>query len=72
MPGKPRTEAFSLAAPGAGKMQVSVVYRAISPAIAAALGVPAAVETSLAQAEIEFGAPGAKRAKLPRTVKVKP
>jgi hypothetical protein len=68
LPNQPREEKFELAGGDAGKVVVTVIYRALSPAIAAALGVPPANDVTLATADVEYG----PRARLPRTAKVKP
>jgi hypothetical protein len=63
---------LAFAAPGAGTVEVEVVYRGLSMAVAQQLGVEVE-EQVLATAKVPFGAPTAGgRAKLPRTVTIKP
>lgn len=72
-PGATWTDAFAFSPPGAGTVEVTVLYRSASAVLTNALALPAADETVLARAKVPFGAPAANgRAKLPKTVSVKP
>lgn len=56
-----------------GTIEVTVIYRGLDPAIALGLGITDVEEYVLATARIPFGAAGAGgRAKLPKTVTIKP
>jgi len=72
-PEEAREEAFTFNAKAGGELSAEVIWRRISPAIAAKLEVPLE-EKVIAEARVPFGAPraGAARAMLPRTVTVKP
>ncbi|CAN5911018.1 hypothetical protein BH11MYX3_BH11MYX3_14940 [soil metagenome] len=74
-PGATWSETFSFTPAGAGTVEVEVVYRGASDAMIKELSIaPADVEQhTMASAKVPFGAPGKTgRAKLPRTVAVRP
>ncbi|WP_153824488.1 multiheme c-type cytochrome [Polyangium spumosum] len=71
--GGARTFTFELDAPRAGSLVIEVAWRSASPAITAALGVPAE-ERSMGRIEIPFGEKraGKGREHLPKTVVIRP
>ncbi|HZF53399.1 MAG TPA: multiheme c-type cytochrome [Polyangiaceae bacterium] len=71
-PGEKRLESFSFDVKGEGEIQVELLWRRVSPAVAAVLKLPVE-EQKLVEARVPFGAlRGSARAHLPRTVAVKP
>jgi hypothetical protein len=71
-PGEKRLESFSFDVKGEGEIQVELLWRRVSPAVAAVLKLPVE-EQKLVEARVPFGAlRGSARAHLPKTVAVKP
>lgn len=66
-------DAFVFRPRGAGTVEVDVVYRGVSDAVAKLLAVTEIEEVAMSSARVPFGAAGAAgRAKLPKTVTVTP
>ena len=73
LPGGTRTMTFTFQPAGAGTLEIEVEHRAASEAMAKALGQTEIDHHAMTSAKVPFGAPRAGgRAKLPKTVTVKP
>ncbi|MBL0217298.1 MAG: hypothetical protein IPQ07_25895 [Myxococcales bacterium] len=72
-PGATWSETFSFTPPGAGVVEIEVLYRSASETLTRELALPEVESERMTGAKVPFGGPGTGgRAKLPKTVTVKP